>query len=131
MSEQKGKQLSSQQESWFVNCGLFSDHFLKARLPEWEEWQCDIELGEFRKKLVSLYESTKAILPNLNEAQTEKEFVQPVLDLLGYANSYIVQAPTHIGEHTNRPDYALFLTHLPRTKHMRSSRTMIIHYSLA
>jgi hypothetical protein len=34
--------------------------------------------------------------------------VQPVLDLLGYADSYIVQAPTKVGQHTNRADYALF-----------------------
>jgi len=108
MSEQESKPSSLQPESRFLNRGLFSDHFLKARLPQWKEWQCDGELSEFRKKLVSLYESTKAILPMANEAQTEKEFVQPVLDLLGYAGSYIVQAPTQIGEHTNRPDYALF-----------------------
>jgi len=93
---------------WFLNRGLFSEHFLKARLPRWKDWQIDDELVEFRRRLASLYESTKAILPLANEAQTEKEFVQPVLDLLGYADSYIVQAPTQIGEHTNRPDYALF-----------------------
>ncbi len=34
--------------------------------------------------------------------------MQPALDLLGYTNSYIVQAPTKVGQHTNRPDYALF-----------------------
>lgn len=93
---------------WFQNRGLFSDHFLKARLPQWKEWETDEELATFRKELMSLYESTKPILPTLNEAQTEKEFIQPLLDLLGYANSYIVQAPTKVGQQTNRPDYALF-----------------------
>jgi len=93
---------------WFQNRGLFSDHFLKARLPEWEEWKTNGELPTFRKELLSLYKSKKAILPDLKEAQTEKEFIQPVLDLLGYANSYIVQAPTKIGKQANRPDYALF-----------------------
>jgi len=83
---------------WFQNRGLFSDHFLKARLPQWKEWETDEELATFRKELMSLYESTKPILPYLNEAQTEEEFVQPVLDLLGYASSYIVQAPTKIGQ---------------------------------
>jgi hypothetical protein len=108
MSEQKDKSLPDQSSSWSLNRGLFSDHFLKARLPQWKEWQSDGELATFRKQLSSLHESKKAILPLSNEAQTEKEFVQPVLELLGYANSYIVQAPTQIGEHTNRPDYALF-----------------------
>jgi len=108
MTEQKDKGSLDQPGSWFLNRGLFSDHFLKARLPQWKEWQTSDELATFRKQLLFLYDSTKAILPLLNEPQTEKEFVQPVLDLLGYANSYIVQAPTQVGEHTNRPDYALF-----------------------
>jgi len=108
MSEQKDKRPPDQPGSWFLNRGLFSDHFLKARLIHWKEWESDSELGAFRKQLSSLYEATKAILSLANEAQTEKEFVQPVLDLLGYAGSYIVQAPTQVGEHTNRPDYALF-----------------------
>lgn len=92
----------------FVNRGLFSDHFLQARLPEWKEWDIDTELVSFHDSLRSLYDSKKPILTHLNEAQTELEFVQPVLDLLGYSNSYIVQAPTKVGQHTNRPDYALF-----------------------
>ena len=108
MSEEKKQGLPDQPSPSFLNRGLFSDHFLKARLPQWKEWQSDGELAIFRKQLLSLYKSTKPILPLLNEPQTEKEFVQPVLDLLGYANSYIVQAPTQVGEHTNRPDYALF-----------------------
>jgi Alw26I/Eco31I/Esp3I family type II restriction m6 adenine DNA methyltransferase len=100
---------AGQPGSWFLNRGLFSDHFLKARLPQGKEWSTSVEeLAVFRKQLSSLYESTKAILPLANEAQTEKEFVQPVLDLLGYANSYIVQSPTQVGQQTGRPDYALF-----------------------
>jgi len=100
--------LTDQPSSWFVNRGLFSDHFLQARLPEWKEWKVIAELAPFRESLQSLYDSKKSILPHLNEAQTEVEFVQPVLDLLGYADSYMVQAPTKVGQHTNRPDYALF-----------------------
>ncbi len=94
--------------SLFQNRGLFSDHFLQERLPEWKEWKVTEELEHFRKNLLALYESKKQILPGLNEAQTEEEFIKPVLDLLGYANSYIVQASTKIGQQTNRPDYALF-----------------------
>ena len=100
--------MPDQPGSWFLNRGLFSDHFLKARLPQWKEWKVDEELANFRRELISLYESKKAILPKLNEAQTEKEFIEPVLDLLGYADSYIVQTPTKVGVKTNRPDYALF-----------------------
>jgi hypothetical protein len=111
---------TDQTSTWFQNRGLFSDHFLQARLPEWKEWKVDTELVTFRKSLQSLYDSKKSILPHLNEAQTELEFVQPVLDLLGYANSYIVQAPTKVGQHTNRPDYALFPDVKSRTKPIRN-----------
>jgi len=92
----------------FQNRGLFSDHFLQERLLEWEEWNVSEELEHFRSDLLALYEAKKQFLPGLNEAQTEEEFIKPVLDLLGYANSYIVQASTKIGQQTNRPDYALF-----------------------
>ncbi|MBE9501031.1 MAG: hypothetical protein KAX23_00845 [Dehalococcoidia bacterium] len=104
----KKRDQTDQTSMCFQNRGLFSHHFLQARLPEWKEWKIDAELTPFRESLLSLYESKKSILPHLNEAQTELEFVQPVLDLLGYANSYIVQAPTKVGRRTNRPDYALF-----------------------
>ncbi len=110
MAEALTKSPSSPDEAglWFQNRGLFSDHFLKARLPQWKEWEIDVELPSFRKEFLSLYESKKTILSGLNEAQTEDEFIKPVLDLLGYANSYIVQASTKLGQQTNRPDYALF-----------------------
>ncbi|MBA7596796.1 hypothetical protein ES703_03786 [subsurface metagenome] len=104
----KNHSSSDKLESWFQNRGLFSDHFLRARLPQWKEWKTGEELATFRQGLLSLYESRKAILPNLNEAQTEDEFIKPLLDFLGYANSYIVQSPTKVGQQTNRPDYALF-----------------------
>ena len=71
-----------QTSKWFQNRGLFSDHFLQARLPEWKEWKVDTELASFQKSLQSLYDSKKSILPHLNEAQTELEFVQLVLELL-------------------------------------------------
>ena len=92
----------------FQNRGLFSDHFLQERLPGWKEWDVDEELEHFHSDILAQYEAKKQFLPSLNEAQTEEEFIKPVLDLLGYANSYIVQASTKIGHQTNRPDYALF-----------------------
>jgi len=78
MAEERNKDLSDQPSLWFLNRGLFSDHFLKARLPQWKEWQqSDKELATFHKQLLSLYESKKSVLPFLNEPQTEREFVQP------------------------------------------------------
>ena len=116
MLDEEEQSTPDQPGPWFLNRGLFSEHLLTTRLPEWRDWQADSELAEFRRRLASLYESTRAVLPLANEAQTEKEFIQPVLDLLGYTGSYIVQAPTHIGEHTNWPDYALFPDQAAKTK---------------
>ncbi|MBL7209220.1 MAG: Eco57I restriction-modification methylase domain-containing protein [Dehalococcoidia bacterium] len=117
-----------QTSTWFQNRGLFSDHFLQARLPEWGEWKVDAEMVPFRESLVSLYESKKPRLPYLKEAQTEDEFIKPVLDLLGYTDSYIVQAPTKVGQHTNRPDYALFPD--VKTKNMAYQKLDQNDYSL-
>jgi hypothetical protein len=43
---------TDQTNTWFQNRGLFSDHFLQARLPEWKEWKVDEELVPFCKRLV-------------------------------------------------------------------------------
>ena len=71
----KKKDQAEQTSKWFHNRGLFSDHFLQARLPEWKEWKVEADLIPFQKSLQSLYDSKKPILPHLNEAQTELEFV--------------------------------------------------------
>ncbi len=105
---QENQNSSAKLELWFLNRGLFSDHFLQARLPQWEEWQVGEELSTFRQGLLSLYEQKKIKLPTLNEAQTEDEFIKPVLDLLGYANSYMVQPHAKTGKQAIRPDYFLF-----------------------
>jgi len=60
------KQDKDQTSTWFQDRGLFSDHFLQARLPEWKEWKVDAELVPFHKSLQSLYDSKKPILPYLN-----------------------------------------------------------------
>jgi len=124
----KKQNQTNQTSMWFQNRGLFSDHFLQARLPEWKEWKVDAELIPFRESLLSLYSSKKSILPYLKEAQTEDEFIKPVLDLLGYIDSYIVQAPTKVGQHTNRPDYALFPD--VKTKNMAYQKLDQNDYSL-
>lgn len=92
-------------KTWFRNQGLFSDHFITERLHQWKEWG-DLDAASYRKKILALFELKKDILPQLKEAQTEQELIQPIFDILGY--SYIVQAPTKTGKKSNRPDYALY-----------------------
>jgi hypothetical protein len=61
------------------NKPLFSQHYLEHRLPDSGEWQEDVS-GAF-SRLESLYQQKKAILPTLNEAQTEAELIQPILEI--------------------------------------------------
>ena len=88
----------------YRNRGLFSDDYLKGRLTEpgrYSEWAEDVSgpMGELRE----LYESKKGILEGLNEAQTENEFLDEALEILGF--SYIKQTQTKDG---SKPDYALY-----------------------
>jgi hypothetical protein len=88
----------------YQNKGLFSDDYLKHRLtdpgqyPEWGE-----DVSRAREKLLSVYESKKEYLDGLNEAQTENEFLDEALRVLGHA--FVKQTTTKGG---SRPDYALF-----------------------
>ena len=43
-----GYLMARQTGKWFQNRGLFSDHFLQARLPQWNDWKVDTELGPFQ-----------------------------------------------------------------------------------
>ncbi len=83
---------------------LFSQHYLEHRIQEHPEWAEDVV--EPFEHLRALYEAKRDILPSLNEAQTESEFIRPVLDILGFA--YIPQTPTRRAGRIQRPDYALF-----------------------
>jgi len=83
---------------------LFSPHYLETRLPAAPEWAEDC-LEAFAR-LKALYDGKRAILPTLNESQTEQEFVKPALEILGW--SYIVQVKAGGAGSLTRPDYALF-----------------------
>jgi type I restriction-modification system DNA methylase subunit len=90
------------------NKPLFSRHYLQYHLPDSPEWQEDLTTGF--TSLKHLYLSQKAILPTLNEAQTEDIFIKPVLDILGF--SYIPQTVNN----KKRPDYSLFTSQGDRTE---------------
>jgi len=91
-----------------MNKPLFSQYYLEHRLPgstEFPEWQEDV-VAVF-EELKNLYLSKKDLLPTLSEAQTEEEFIKPVLEILGF--SYIPQVTTRGTGRAERPDYGLFL----------------------
>jgi len=84
---------------------LFSQHYLDNRIQDHEEWAEDV--SEPLRRLQALYEEKEDILPQLSEAQTEEEFIQRALGILGFA--YIPQTPVRIAGRVQRPDYALFV----------------------
>ena len=92
----------------FNNVGLFSDHFLNKRLPaEPSLWISETSRAqECLKKISNQYEKFTSTYKSPKEAQTEEDFIRPVLVLLGY--SYIVQTTLKHKGKTNQPDYALF-----------------------
>lgn len=92
----------------FYNVGLFSDHFLNKRLPtESPYWTSEKAAAQtaFDKILVQ-YKKFTSTYKHPHEAQTEDDFIRPVLGLLGY--SYIVQTPLKHKGKFNQPDYSLF-----------------------
>ncbi|HEV2772139.1 MAG TPA: hypothetical protein VGV57_04845 [Thermoleophilaceae bacterium] len=91
----------------FSNRGLFSDHFLLERLPEWPEF-VEGDLTGLYGELRSLWREERDGLSVANEAQTEERWVRPVLSALGFA--YTVQTPLRLGGGWRQPDYGLFLS---------------------
>ena len=93
--------------------GLFSENFLRTRLPEWPEFE-QLDCGELLAQVRAIWEREGATLPGANEAQVEEHFVQPILDLLGHA--WTPQAGYSTAAGRSVPDYALFLSDDARLK---------------
>lgn len=101
----------------YLNTGLFADYFLSEKLPAsdaWREAMNSTATEDVLEKLKELYQSKKGILEHLNEAQTEQEFIQPVLAILGF--SYIVQTPAKAMGRSLKPDYALLADNETKNK---------------
>lgn len=86
------------------NRHLFSDHYLDERLPQHPAWLAGgSRASELMKRVASILGEYN---PSPNEAPTEKDLVQPVLDTLGW--HYEVQAPLAASGRTVRPDYVFY-----------------------
>ncbi|MCA9936939.1 MAG: hypothetical protein KC415_23550, partial [Anaerolineales bacterium] len=94
-----------------TNKSLFSQHYLDFRLADQPEWQTDVMPA--LAQVQALYQAKAALLPQYKEAQTENEFIQPLLDILGFA--YTVQPASKKGGQAQRPDYALFADGVAKT----------------
>ena len=88
------------------NRSLFSDYYLDFLIVEQPQWT---DTPHIESDYVAIKELFDAVAPNaehLNEAQTEHEFIQPLLEQLGH--TFEVQPALHTSQGTKRPDYAFF-----------------------
>ncbi len=93
------------------NRRLFSDHFLNQLLPHAEPWKQHWQ--QLQAEAVPIMESFKqrfatfAPIDATNEAQTEREWIMPVLEQLGH--TFEIQAGLKVpGNKTQRPDYLFY-----------------------
>ncbi|MFB6158993.1 MAG: Eco57I restriction-modification methylase domain-containing protein [Candidatus Nanohalobium sp.] len=87
---------------------LFSNHFLEERIQDREEWN-EVDFEEKFDELREFYQEKKEILSeNLNEDQTQENFIDPILRKLGHA--WVTEASKRVGSRkdgkTLNPDYA-------------------------
>lgn len=90
------------------NQQLFSDHYLNVTLVQREDWMSligDYEVEVARKKIAALFKKYKPSEKE-KEAQTEEEFVKPVLKILGH--TFTVQASLATPGKAQTPDYIFY-----------------------
>ena len=90
----------------YDNRKLFSDYFLRERLPAWPEFAA-VDPASLLQDLAELWDRERLGLATANEAQTEERFIKPVLARLGFA--FTVQAGIATAGGHRQPDYALFV----------------------
>ncbi len=86
------------------NQQLFSDHYLDTTLPGRGDWQMlAATVGPLMVRIAAIYGT---FTPSNNEAQTERDLVQPVLAALGH--TFEVQAALRTPDGTKKPDYVFY-----------------------
>ncbi|RKZ26909.1 hypothetical protein DRQ29_04220, partial [bacterium] len=91
------------------NSSLFTDYYLSELLRDDSFFQKSKEqANEVWQAIKAQYEKVKDLLPTANEAETERRFIRPLLDILGYKDLYSLQPPVPSPEGIRRPDFAFF-----------------------
>ena len=88
------------------NQSIFSNYYLDSLIIEQPQWA---DTPNIESDYAAIKELFAAVAPNaehLNEAQTEHEFIQPLLEQLGHV--FEVQPALQTSQGTKRPDYAFF-----------------------
>ena len=92
---------------------LFSDHYLNDVLPKLDVWDDAENFIRAKDAICKLYFKIRTDLSHSNEAQLERDFIQPVLKILDHF--FEIQAPLY-GSQMVRPDYTFFHSDEERKK---------------
>jgi len=98
--------------------GLFSDHYLKARLQKNSWWPSDAEAEPTWRFCKELYEKRYLACAKNNEAFTRQELLDKILEKLGFAWTDNLGLPDQDAE----PDYILFSSGEEKEKVIEASK---------
>ena len=88
------------------NQSLFSNYYLDSLIVEQPQWTDTPDIESDYAAIKELFDAVAPNAAHLNEAQTEHEFIQPLLERLGHI--FEVQPALQTSQGTKRPDYAFF-----------------------
>ena len=88
------------------NQSLFSDYYLDSLIVEQPQWANTPDIESDYAEIKNLFDAVAPNAVHLNEAQTERELIQPLLEQLGHVFEVQPALQTSLG--TKRPDYAFF-----------------------
>ena len=88
------------------NQSLFSNYYLDSLIVGQSQWADTPDIESDYAAIKALFDAIAPNAEDFNEAQTEHEFIQPLLEQLGH--TFEVQPALHTSQGTKRPDYAFF-----------------------
>ena len=88
------------------NQSLFSDYYLDSLIVEQPQWANTPDIESDYTAIKNLFDAVAPNAEHLNETQTERELIQPLLKLLGHVFEVQPALQTSLG--IKRPDYAFF-----------------------
>ena len=88
------------------NQSLFSNYYLDSLIVEQPQWTDTPNIESDYAAIKTLFDAIAPNAAHLNEAQTEEQFIRPLLRKLGHV--FEVQPALQTSQGTKRPDYAFF-----------------------
>ena len=88
------------------NQSLFSNYYLDSLIVEQSQWADTPDIESDYAAIKELFDAVAPNAEHLNEAQTEEQFIRPLLRKLGHV--FEVQPTLQTSQGTRVPDYAFF-----------------------